>query len=101
MKNKNGALSGLAPGHVFETSLELLAQRRPRSQDSLIKERPKKIWRGSNRMGFWFETDLRVGQHRDSSLKVEVPSDDWVWCANPIEHRRLPRGFSRRVSDII
>ena len=52
-------------------------------------------------MEFWFETDLRVDQHRDSCLSVEVPSDDWTWCANPIGHRRLPRGFSRRVSDII
>jgi hypothetical protein len=52
-------------------------------------------------MEFWCETHCGVGQHRDSSVRVELPSDDWTWCANPIEHRRLPRGFSRRVADII
>ena len=30
-----------------------------------------------------------------------MPSDDWTWCVNPIEPRRLPRSFSRRVSDVI
>ena len=24
---------------------------------------------------------------------VEVPSDDWTWCGNPILHQSLPRGF--------
>jgi hypothetical protein len=52
-------------------------------------------------MEFWCETHLGVGQLGDTSLIVEVPSDDWTWCANPIERRRLPRGSSRRVSDII
>ena len=52
-------------------------------------------------MQFWFERDLGVGKHRDTSVIVEVPSDDWTWCANPIERRRLPRGFSRRVSEVI
>jgi hypothetical protein len=52
-------------------------------------------------MEFWFERNLGVGKHRDTSLIVEMPSDDWTWCANPIERRRLPRGFSRRVSEVI
>lgn len=52
-------------------------------------------------MEFWFERNLGVGKHRDTSLIVELPSDDWTWCANPIERRRLPRGFSCRVSDVI
>ena len=52
-------------------------------------------------MEFWFERNLGVGEHRDTSLIVELPSDDWTWCANSIERRRLPRGFSRRMSDVI
>ena len=52
-------------------------------------------------MEFWCETHLGVGQLGDTSLIVEVPSDDWTWCANPIEHRRLPQGFARRVAGII
>jgi hypothetical protein len=49
-------------------------------------------------MEFWFERNLGVSEHRDTSL---MRSDDWTWCATPIERRRLPRGFSRRVSDVI
>ena len=52
-------------------------------------------------MEFWCETHLGVDQLRDTSLILEMPSDDWTWCATPIERRRLPRGFSRRVSDVI
>ena len=52
-------------------------------------------------MEFWCETHLGVDQLRDTSLILEMPSDDWTWCANPIERRRLPQGFSRRVSDVI
>jgi hypothetical protein len=52
-------------------------------------------------MEFWFERNLGVGKDRDTSLIVELPSDDWIWCANPIDRRRLPRGFSRRVSNVI
>jgi hypothetical protein len=52
-------------------------------------------------MEFWFERNFGDDKYRYTSLIVEVPSDDWSWCANPIERRCLPRGFSRRISKII
>ena len=82
----------LARGHVFETSLELLAERRPRSQRELISERLEHLApgiigcsSGSNAIGSW--------QTSRYSLIVELPSDDWTWCANPTDRRRFREVF--------
>jgi hypothetical protein len=51
--------------------------------------------------GGWSSVFWATSETQKNPICVEMPADHWSWCANPIERRPLPQGFSRRVRDII
>lgn len=51
--------------------------------------------------GGWSSVFWATGETQKNPICVEMPADHWSWCANPIERRPLPQGFSTRVRGII